>query len=38
MTSQNRRGLLSATIRALLVLPTFAAMAVKHRASEGMGD
>ena len=31
-------GLLTATILTLLVLPTFAARAVKHRASEGMDD
>ncbi|WP_122465780.1 efflux RND transporter permease subunit [Brevundimonas lutea] len=31
-------GLLTATILTLLVLPTFAARAVKHRSSEGMDD
>jgi heavy metal efflux system protein len=31
-------GLLTATILTLLVLPTFAARAVKHRTSEGMDD
>ncbi|MBB5745661.1 efflux RND transporter permease subunit [Brevundimonas variabilis] len=31
-------GLITATILTLLVLPTFAAKAVKHRAAEGMDD
>lgn len=31
-------GLLTATALTLLVLPTFAARAVKHRSSEGMAD
>jgi cobalt-zinc-cadmium resistance protein CzcA len=31
-------GLLSATALTLLVLPTFAAQAVRHRRSEGMDD
>ncbi|MNF18354.1 Cobalt-zinc-cadmium resistance protein CzcA [compost metagenome] len=31
-------GLLTATVLTLLVLPTFAAKAVKHRKSEGIED
>ncbi len=31
-------GLITATVLTLLVLPTFAAKAVKHRAAEGMDD
>jgi len=31
-------GLITATILTLLVLPTFAAKAVKHRAAEGIED